>query len=373
MRQAAFIYDKQVSQHVVRTDHVMRPTRLQFTYELLEAYGAFKFPNSRLVAPRHATAEELVIFHSPKYVEAVRRFSRGEGLEEQGEYNFADDGDNPVYPGMYEAACLAVGGTLVAVDEVRSGRARVAFNVAGGYHHAAPEYASGFCIFNDIAVAVHHLVKQGLRVAYIDIDAHHGDGLQDAFYGSDRVLKISIHETGRYLFPGTGHVEEIGTGPGLGYSVNIPLAPHTTDDTYLWAFDQVVPELIECFKPDLLVTQLGTDTHYKDPLTHLSLTAQGYAEVVKRLAALERPWVAVGGGGYEMSVVPRTWTLAYGVMLGVDWPDEIPHDYWEKYGISLLRDTEGPNIDPAVAAAARRTAEDSVARLKRLVFPFHRF
>lgn len=369
----AFVYEEALSRHVLRKDHVLQPTRLQLTYELLEAYHAFR-DGSEVVAPRMAEEAELLTFHTRDYIEAVKALSRGEGSVDAALYNFSAYGDNPPYEGMYEAAVLAVGASLVAAELLASGRVRVAFNVAGGLHHAAPHYASGFCIFNDPVIAIKHFLKQGMRVAYVDIDAHHGDGVQEAFYAIDQVLTISLHESGHYLFPGTGEVNEMGTGAGLGYAVNLPLPPDTGDEAYLWAFRQVVPPMVEHFCPDILVSQLGVDTHYLDPLTHLKLTTGGYTQVVtelKRLAERTKGWLALGGGGYDLGVVPRAWTLAYGVMLGRDWPDDIPLSYQDKYGLHYLRDREGPQIEAARRQKVQREVEQTVIEVKRLIFPIH--
>ncbi len=371
MRRAAFIYDEALSQHVLREGHVMQPTRLRYTYELLESYHAFDGQASRLVAPRPATDEELLSFHTPEYVAAVKAFSRGNFIADPARFNFSDYGDNPISPGMFEAASVAVGGSVAAAEMVVKGEVDAAFNVAGGYHHAQPNYASGFCIFNDPVIAINYLLGLGKRVVYVDIDAHHGDGVQGAFYSTDRVLTISLHESGRFLFPGSGEATEIGMGAGRGYAVNVPLAPDTGDEVYLWAFREVVPHLVRRFNPDVLFTQLGADSHYLDPITHLGLTTQGFAQVVKELGELCPRWVAAGGGGYEMGVVPRAWTLAYGAMLGRDFPDEIPTDYREKYGLKTLSDLQLPVISESARIQARAFAEASVATVKRLVFPVH--
>ncbi len=369
MRRAAFVYDEQVSQHVLREDHVMRPTRLRYTYELLEAYGAFR--DSRLVPPRPATEEELRWFHTGEYVEAVRSISNGENTYRPERYNFSQYGDNPPYRGMYEAACLSTGGSLVAARMVADGDADVAFNVAGGLHHAAREQASGFCIFNDPVIAIEYLRRQGLRVAYVDIDCHHGDGVQNAYHDTDEVLTVSLHESGRFLFPGTGEVEELGEGKGRGYAVNVPLAPYTQDEVWLWAFEQVAPPIVCAFNPDVIVTQLGIDTHFNDPITHLQMTVEGHGKAVARLAGLAPRWVALGGGGYDMAAVARGWSLDYGIMMGKDWPDEIPKAYQERYGLARLRDGQAPPLTQEVRAYTERFAQETVDRVKRLVFPIH--
>ncbi len=371
MRHAAYIYDESLSRHVLREDHVMRPSRLRYTYELLDAYGAFQLPNSRLVSPRLATDEEVLTFHTPDYVAAVRSLSNGQLLVNPARYNFSDWGDNPVFPGMYEASLLSVGASLVAAELVASGEVDVAFNTGGGLHHAIPAAASGFCVFNDPVIAIKRLTALDHKVAYVDIDAHHGDGVQLAFYDTDAVLTISLHESGRYLFPGTGEVSEMGAGKGRGYAVNVPLAPNTDDESYLWAFRAVAPPLIEHFRPDVLVSQLGVDTHFDDPITHMKLSTQGYTQVVEDISHLCPRWVALGGGGYDVAAVARCWTLAYGVMAGHDWPDEVPQSYQERYGLKRLRDERGPQLTPASQAQARKFAEDSVAAIRKQVFPMH--
>jgi acetoin utilization protein AcuC len=369
MPRAAFVYDDLMSRHELRSDHPMRPVRLRYTYELLRGYDAFDSEDSLLVDPRSATAEELQWLHTPDYVEMVRRLSAGEGTQEAHRYNFSLQGDNPYYPGMFEAATLSSGATLLAAEMVANKTVDVAFNISGGLHHAAAGHASGFCVFNDPALAVHHFLRRGMRVAYIDVDAHHGDGVQEAFYDDDRVLTISVHESGRYLFPGTGFVGELGQGRARGYSVNLPLFPYTSDDVYLDAFRQVVPPLIRAFGPDVLVTQLGIDSYHSDPLTHLQLTTMGFVEVVREFAALGLPWLATGGGGYDLMAVARAWTLAYGEMLGVEWPDTLPRTFAVEHGIGHLRDSDSPEVPANLRPDIRRHAGETVAALREQVFP----
>jgi acetoin utilization protein AcuC len=371
VRRAAFVYEDALAQHVLRQDHPMRPIRLRYTYELLNAYGAFDNETSRLVRPRQATEEEVGWLHTPNYIAAVRSLSLGLSGYDPQRFGFSPQGDNPVHPGMYEASLLSVGASLVAAELVASRQADVAFNISGGLHHAAPGHASGFCVFNDPAIAIKYLLSQGLRVAYVDIDAHHGDGVQDAFFDDNRVLTISMHESGRFLFPGTGFTSEIGAGAGRGYSVNIPLYPYTEDDIYLWAFREAALPLLKAFAPDVLVTQLGIDSYYSDPLTHLQLTSRGYVEVIREFARLGMPWLALGGGGYDLGAVGRCWTLAYGVMLDVEWPDPTPAAFAQQHGLSQLRDTITLEVPSQVRQNARQLAEDSVAAIKSVVFPYH--
>ena len=370
-RRAAFVYEDALSRHVLRQDHPMRPVRLRYTYELLQAYGAFDADASLLVPPRPATEEELKWLHDPEYIVAVRSLSMNSGGYDPQRFNFGAQGDNPIYSGMYDAAALSTGASLVAAELVASKQVDVAFNVSGGLHHAAPGHASGFCVFNDPAIAIKYLLARGLRVAYVDIDVHHGDGVQQAFFDDNRVLTISLHESGRFLFPGTGFVSEIGIGQGVGHSVNLPLYPYTDDEIYLWSFLEVVPPLVRAFAPDVLVTQLGIDSYHSDPLTHLQLTSQGYVKAVQEFSRLGLPWLALGGGGYDLSAVARCWALAYGVMLDVEWPDQIPEALAQQHGVSHLRDTVAPEVPSHIRSEVRRAVEEGVAAIKREVFPFH--
>ncbi len=371
MPRAAFVYDDAMSQHVLRPDHPMRPVRLRHTFELLDAYGAFDGRDSLLVAPSLADEASVGEFHSRDYIAAVRTFSLGlTGFQPQ-RFGFAQGGDNPIYPGMYEAALLSAGATLRAARLVADGEVSAAFNISGGLHHAAARHASGFCVFNDPVIAIKYLLNRGLRVAYVDIDAHHGDGVQDAFYDDPRVLTISVHESGRYLFPGTGFAGETGSGAGVGYAVNLPLYPYTDDEIYLDAFEAIVPPLLEAFHPDVLLTQLGIDSYHTDPLTHLQVTSRGFVAAVARLGGLGYPWLATGGGGYDIGAVARCWTLAYGIMCGADWPDRIPTAAIERLGRNNLRDTEVPEIPDNVRADAKALANESVAAIRAAVFAIH--
>ena len=371
MPRAAFVYDDAMSQHVLRADHPMRPIRLRHTYELLETYGAFDGANSLLVTPSLADESSVGAFHTRDYMAAVRTLSLELTGAQPQRFGFTQGGDNPTYPGMYEAAMLSTGATLTAARMVADGEVSAAFNISGGLHHAAARQASGFCVFNDPVVAIKYLLGRGLRVAYVDIDAHHGDGVQNAFYDEPRVLTISVHESGQYLFPGTGFAGETGAGEGVGYAVNLPLYPYTDDEIYLDAFESVVPPLVQAFNPDVLLTQLGIDSYHTDPLTHLQVTSRGFIAAVERLGGLGYPWLATGGGGYDLGAVARCWTLAYGVMCGAEWPDRIPLAAIERLGRNTLRDGEVPDIPANVRADARALAAESVGAVRDAVFPVH--
>jgi acetoin utilization protein AcuC len=370
LKKTAFVYDDALARHVLSEEHPLKAIRLRYTYELLESYGGFQAPNAEVVMPRPASEEEVLRFHTRAYLDAVKGISSGDRSVDGSAFGFGP-GDNPAFEGMYEAAGLSAGASLRGAELVASGEADAALSISGGLHHAMPGRASGFCVFNDPVLAIMHLLERGMRVAYVDIDCHHGDGVQHAFYDTDSVLTISVHESGRFLFPGTGFTEETGSGKGRGYSVNLPLYPHTTDDVYLWAFRRVVPRLLEAFQPDVLVTQLGVDSHYRDPITHLALTVQGFGEAVTELSRSAPRWLALGGGGYDLQAVARAWTTAFGIMSAQQLPDEVPASYRDRYGVSTLSDTEEPQVPDGVRTEARAFAESSVLAVERLIFPTH--
>jgi acetoin utilization protein AcuC len=362
--EAVFLSTPEIWQRGHGPNHPMKPERLQRTVELMEAYGAFTVPHVSLVAPRPANDNELALFHTHDYIDKVHALSEGNQTIAASRYGFGS-GDNPVFAGMYESERLKVGSALVAAEMLVSDACQVAFSFSGGLHHGGPNFASGFCVFNDAAVAIHWLLQQGLRVAYVDIDVHHGDGVQNAFYETDRVLTISLHQDGRTLFPGTGAVEEVGLGVGRGYSVNVPLPPYTDDEAYLWAFRQIVPPLLDRFQADILVTQLGVDTHYKDPLAQLALTTRGQTALFEALRRQAPRWLALGGGGYDISVVPRSWSLAFGVMSQQDFPDPLPAAYQAQYGDEWLRDQESIRLSPGVETQIRAAVEVVVAAVRQ--------
>jgi acetoin utilization protein AcuC len=280
----------------------------------------------RLVETREATKEELSLFHKRDYLDVLKRSSQGSHVGDSFLYGLGP-GDNPIFEGLWEWSLLATGASIQSAQLVAEKEADIAFNIAGGLHHAFEARASGFCYVNDPVIVILWLLDRGKRVAYIDIDAHHGDGVQRAFYKTNRVMTISFHESGSFLFPGSGFEHEMGEGEGMGFSINVPLHPFTGDETYLWAFDEVALALIRGFKPDVMVTQLGVDTFHSDPLAHLCLTTNGFTKVIEKLKDLSIPWVALGGGGYEVTNVARAWTLAWAIMNEVDLDDDLPHSF----------------------------------------------
>ncbi len=355
--------------------HPLRMERLGLTWRLMQAYGLTTLPHATIHAQEPATEAAIALWHTSDYLDVLKASNGGVAPAHAGRYGLGP-GDNPVFPGLWDAARLCAGGSLLAAELVAGGTATRAFHFAGGLHHALPGRASGFCYVNDAVLAILYLKSRGLRVAYVDIDAHHGDGVQYAFYGDPSVLTISTHERGDYLFPGTGFVEEAGEGPGLGYSVNLPLEPYTDSSVYLPAFEQVVPPLLDAFRPDVVVAQLGIDSHRTDPLTHLELDVQGFARAVARIAELSPRLVCLGGGGYDLPNVARAWTAAWAVLNGVELPAALPASFApdvERYefAVQTLWDPPDPPADIKRLRAAE-FARAQVDAIRKLIFPIHR-
>ena len=353
---ARILFEPSELQYTFGPDHPLQPSRIEALVDLLKETNLWHYENESTHLPlRSATLAELHLVHSDEYVHAVQTLSLPESehasKEEREErarlalkYGFGD-GDTPVLTGMHDVTANIAGGTLIALSAVmglpeggtfasEEERPLHVFHPCGGLHHAWAERASGFCVYNDISVAIAHVLRASeAKVLYIDFDAHHGDGVQRSFYDDPRVMTISFHETGRYLFPGTGDVLEMGDGIGRGYSVNIPLEPFTEDDSYIEAMDALLSPLITSFAPDVIISQHGCDTHAWDPLTHLHLTMRGITRQVKTAHQLahtycEGRWVAVGGGGYDLyRVVPRAWSTLWAEMSDQILPEQLP-DSW---------------------------------------------
>jgi acetoin utilization protein AcuC len=361
--------------------HPLRPARVILTRELIKAYGIFDGRRVVETTARDASDEEIQLVHTERYVDATRRAGHGE-RGPWWEFGYGP-GDNPIFPNMHEAAARVAGASLVAAEAVHGGRAEHAFNPAGGLHHAMPARASGFCVYDDPAVAIEWMLSKGARrIAYVDVDVHHGDGVQTIFYREPRVLTISLHQSGRTLFPGTGFVDEVGTGEAKGTKVNVPLPPYTGDDAWLRAFEEIVPPLVTAWRPEVLVTQLGCDTHHTDPLAMLGLTTNAYrrtAMVLHDLAhdAAGGRWVATGGGGYQWArVVPRAWTIYFAEMAAADLPDELPEQWIEaaerEAGSSLPDTLSEPSLPSGIpGSSVRETVAGTIEEVRRTIFPYH--
>jgi acetoin utilization protein AcuC len=372
MMKTAFIYTDAYLDYDYGPTHPLKIVRLKLTYELIHAYGLLDLSSVQTINTKRAEEEDLAIFHSRDYLNVLKEANEGH-LRGNAYFYGLGPGDNPIFPGLYDWSLLVTGATLQAVDFVASGKGEIAFNIAGGLHHAMRSRASGFCYINDPVIGILKLLDHGKRVAYIDIDAHHADGVQKAFYATDQVLTISLHESGHTLFPGTGFEYEIGEGKGEGYAVNLPFPPYTDDEVYVWAFEEVVPPLIHAFQPDVVVTQLGVDSFYNDPLTNLHLSMDGFEKVVRHIKDLVPRWVALGGGGYDVSNVARAWTLAWAVMNGAELSEELPNSYLEKadrVGVYEKELRGRPKISSSIQRKENRMeVERVVDYLKKTVFP----
>src|SRR5579864_2974211 len=313
--------------HHLSDQHPLQPIRVRLAMDLIRSTGLIE--HAHLLPPRAATIQELQLVHASGYIELVQRLSDPAqrarvSHAEMDAAGFAS-ADNPISDALHEGTALVAGASMVAAEAIAGGAALHAFSPSGGLHHAHRDYASGFCTYNDAAIACRWLKDQGHRVAYIDVDVHHGDGVEAIFQGDPDVLTISLHENGRYLFPGTGFPDDAGVGAGRGHAANLPFFPYTWDEPWLYGFDAVVPALLRRFKPTVLVTQDGCDTHYLDPLAHLAATTRIWPRVGRMFHELahelcEGRWLALGGGGYAVyEVVPRAWTLLFAEM--VERPD----------------------------------------------------
>ncbi|WP_248737216.1 acetoin utilization protein AcuC [Neobacillus rhizosphaerae] len=375
----AFIYSEEQLNYKFSSHHPFNQFRLKLTIDLLNKVHGLDAEH--IIPPRMATEEELALIHDPSYIDAVKKAGHGQLPKEIAENYGLGTEDTPVFPNMHEASSLLVGGTLTAVDQVMTGKALHALNLGGGLHHGFRGKASGFCIYNDSSVAIKYLQeKYNARVLYVDTDAHHGDGVQWSFYDDPNVCTLSIHETGRYLFPGTGNLNERGQGLGYGYSFNIPVDAFTEDESWLQAYTQALKEVAEFFKPDVILTQNGADSHYYDPLTHLSATMKIYREIPKLAHEIAHKycggkWIAVGGGGYDIwRVVPRAWAHIWLEMsensncygsLPADWIA-----YWQKDSpVVLPKEWDDPeNLYTPIPRKAEIT-EKNLITLEKALYP----
>jgi acetoin utilization protein AcuC len=368
----AFFYSDDFVKFDYGPDHPLKIFRLKLTRDLIHSFGLLSPERTKIVVPKSATEEDLLLFHHVDYIEMLKAVNAGRSMPGAAYFGLGP-GDNPVFKGLFDWSRLVAGASLQAALMVERGDADIAFNIAGGLHHARAARASGFCYVNDPVIAITALLRKGRRVAYVDIDAHHADGVQEAFYSTNRVLTISLHETGRTLFPGTGFEEEIGEGDGRGFSLNVPLPPYSDDELFLFAFDGIVPEAVGAFRPDVVVSQLGVDSFRSDPLTHLNYTTNGFCEAVKKIKSLSAKWVALGGGGYDVANVARAWALAWGIMNDADLADELPEDFLlhqrrPRNFPAKMRD-EPYAVTGSEKERMREEVERVVVRLREKAFP----
>jgi acetoin utilization protein AcuC len=375
------VWDDSLTHYDFGRAHPLSPVRLDLTIRLARELGVLDGDHVELVSPGIADDDLLTTVHTPEFIAAVRR------ADDDPTHGLGTS-DNPCFAAMHEASARVATGSVDAALGVWHGRVTHAVNIAGGLHHAMPDHASGFCVYNDPALAIRALLDAGAnRVAYVDVDVHHGDGVQAIFYEDPRVLTISLHESPRMLFPGTGFPEEIG-GPGAeGTAVNLALPPGTTDSGWLRAFHAVVPALVRSWQPQILVTQDGCDTHVEDPLAHLALTVDGQRASYAALHSLAHEvcdgrWVATGGGGYAIvDVVPRAWThlLAEAAGTPVD-PDTAVPAAWREHiastfgrvAPSRMTDGQAPTYDDwSSGYHPGDWLDQAIIATRKAVFPHH--
>jgi acetoin utilization protein AcuC len=370
----AFLYSPEADQLSYPAHCPFKSQRPGLTRLRLMSLGLLDAMSDEVVQPTMASWDDLLTFHTPRYLEELRRASAGE-LNVQGLRMGLGGPDTPIFPCAFDYGAWACGAALHASQLLLSGQVNIAFSLLGGFHHAMPERASGFCYLNDAVLACQRLAGAGKRVAYVDVDAHHGDGVQEAFYRRNDILTLSLHESGKTLFPWGGFENEIGEGAGLGFNVNVPLPAWTYDEAFLRAFDRVVVPVLMAYQPDVLVLELGMDTLAGDPLTHLHLTNNVVVDVLNRLLALGKPLLVLGGGGYHVDNTVRAWALAWRTCRG----DADEDTYSMGLGGVMLGSTEwaGGLRDPELPVSREQRQaiepelETSLQRVMQYVFPCH--
>jgi len=371
-----FVYSDELAWFDFGADHYFKPERASKTYELCNRYGVMNYEWMKILNPELPDESILSLFHEDGYIRLLEKAGKGEFNLEILERGIGTP-DNPILPGIFEWSLKVTGGTVAAINRILNGEALAAFNPLGGFHHARKGNAEGFCYVNDIAIAIKDILKKSpdKKIAYIDIDAHHGNGVQEAFYDDKRVLFICMHETGKTLYPWSGNENETGEGNAKGFTVNIPLEPGADDEVFSFAFDEILPPLLDSFRPDLIVAELGADMLISDPLTHLKLTNNGYIRAIKKVIKACPRVLALGGGGYDLYRTARCWTLAWAALNNLEPVDEYAGlvggmMFGPEMEVGTLFDNPyinaGEAKDKAMAEAKR-----VVEYLKKEVFPFH--
>jgi acetoin utilization protein AcuC len=371
---AIFLYNPAVVEFDYGRSHPFRLERIWLAEYLSRSLKLFDLPEVQKRSFEPALPDELRVIHDSSYLDVLQAGSAGVHLPGLGRHGLAS-GDNPVFPGLWEYSLYTAGGTLTGARLLAGGESRRVFHPGGGLHHALRERASGFCYVNDVALAIQLLRDQGKRVFYLDLDAHHGDGVEAAFYGTRDVLTFSIHQDGRTLFPGSGFPHETGGPEATGFAVNVPLLPGMSDPEYERVWLELVVPLLGAFAPDVVVTELGADALLGDPLTNLELSLRGWWTMLRALAALDLPWLAVGGGGYDLGNAMRAWTLAWAAMVGVEPAEDLPPRPGDLPGVAAgmrwPRDLWSAPAAPSHDRPGSEAIAGIVEEVRGHVFPSH--
>jgi len=374
MKKPVFIYSQEFEKYSYPPGAMFVTQRAVKTRELLRSLKLLGGERGKESVPAPATKRELQKFHSARYLEVLQQAADGK-LTREGRRMGIGTPDCPVFKDIFDYASLACGATLTGAELILSGETDVAFNPSGGYHHAKAEKASGFCYLNDLVLACIRFSNNGKRVLYLDLDAHHGDGVQEAFYSSNKVMVISLHESGKTLWPGTGYEDEIGDGSGKGFNINIPLPLGICDEVYLEVFQKFVMPLINAYVPDIFVLQLGMDALAGDPLAHLELTNNTHAEIIGQILRYNKPMLATGGGGYHFDNTVRGWALAWKTMCG----QGDGSDFSVGMGGVMLQSLEWADglrdrvlpMNEKHCNSVRRSIHTTIRLLARNVFKYH--
>jgi len=345
-KRISYFYDSNVGNYYYGQGHPMKPHRIRMTHNLVLNYGLYK--KMQIYRPRHASEAEMTKFHSDDYIDFLRLVSpdnMNEYSKQLIRFNVGED--CPVFDGMFQFCQISAGGSLGGAVKLNHGEADIAINWAGGLHHAKKSEASGFCYVNDIVLAILELLKYHSRVLYIDIDIHHGDGVEEAFYTTDRVFTLSFHKFGEY-FPGTGDIRDIGVGPGKYHSANFPMKDGIDDSNYENVFRPIVQSIMDTFQPEAVVIQCGADSLSGDRLGCFNLSSKGHGECVKFVSSFGKPLLVLGGGGYTIRNVSRVWTYETALLLKTDLNEELPYnDYIEYYGPEFKLHIPSTNMENA--------------------------
>ena len=343
------IYSPEYQKYDLGSGHPFDPIRTEMVLDFLNITECLKTP----LKPEPVTPEYLSSVHDESYIRVVEAISCGENLKNIEDYGLGTL-DNPVINGMAEGARAQIGGTVLGARLLIENKCNKVLQFGGGFHHAHRSLAAGFCIYNDLALAIKEMTRNNLHVVYLDLDVHHGDGVQEIFYSDENVMTISIHESGEYLFPGTGWIHELGNGIGRALKLNVPLEPFTEGESYLEIINNIVEPALKWFKPDMLVVQAGADAHFSDPLADLMLTTQDFEKIYRRVLELINQYsngkvLFTLGGGYSKTATPRIWILLYLVLFGMTIPERLPDEWRLKWQKKINKELPAFLYDPVPA------------------------